>query len=292
VTNNQEDSNKRRFWRQRFRITIQEESTFHERGAYFLSGRRIIIVALSLVLSVAIISYLAVAHTPLTEHIVPGFVANQYREDAAIARLEADSALILLSVQEKYLNSIKSILRGEVLVDSVIKAGSGFSNSLIGVGDLPMASSEDLVLRGRVEDEDRFALRRSGPDVARGVGFDFQPVGGAVSDGFDLSHGHFGVDIEAAEGVLIHAVDDGTVLISDYTVEHGYVIVIQHRNNRLSVYKHNASLLKEVGSLVQMGDVIASVGNSGTQTTGPHLHFEWWVNGQPIDPAPWLRLGS
>ena len=292
MTNNQEDSNKRRFWRQRFRITIQEESTFHERGAYFLSGRRIIIVALSLVLSVAIISYLAVAHTPLTEHIVPGFVANQYREDAAIARLEADSALILLSVQEKYLNSIKSILRGEVLVDSVIKAGSGFSNSLIGVGDLPMASSEDLVLRGRVEDEDRFALRRSGPDVARGVGFDFQPVGGAVSDGFDLSHGHFGVDIEAAEGDLIHAVDDGTVLISDYTVEHGYVIVIQHRNNRLSVYKHNASLLKEVGSLVQMGDVIASVGNSGTQTTGPHLHFEWWVNGQPIDPAPWLRLGS
>ena len=292
MTNNQEDNNKRRFWRQRFRITIQEESTFQERGAYFLSGRRIIIIALSLVLSVVIISYLAIAHTPLTEHIVPGFVANQYREDAAIARLEADSALILLSVQEKYLNSIKSILRGEVLVDSVIKAGSGFSNSLIGVGDLPMASSEDLVLRGRVEDEDRFALRRSGPDVARGVGFDFQPVGGAVSDGFDLSHGHFGVDIEAAEGVLIHAVDDGTVLISDYTVEHGYVIVIQHRNNRLSVYKHNASLLKEVGSLVQMGDVIASVGNSGTQTTGPHLHFEWWVNGQPIDPAPWLRLGS
>ena len=292
MTNNQEDSNKRRFWRQRFRITIQEESTFHERGAYFLSGRRIIIIALSLIFSVVIVSYLAVAHTPLTEHIVPGFVANQYREDAAIARLEADSALILLSVQEKYLNSIKSILRGEVLVDSVVKAGSGFSNNIVGVGDLPMASSEDLVLRGRVEDEDRFALRRSGPDVARGVGFDFQPVGGAVSDGFDLSHGHFGVDIEAAEGVLIHAVDDGTVLISDYTVEHGYVIVIQHRNNRLSVYKHNASLLKEVGSLVQMGDVIASVGNSGTQTTGPHLHFEWWVNGQPIDPAPWLRLGS
>ena len=290
--NNQEDSNKRRFWRQRFRITIQEESTFHERGSYFLSGRRIIIIALSLIFSVVIVSYLAVAHTPLTEHLVPGFVANQYREDAAIARLEADSALILLSVQEKYLNSIKSILRGEVLVDSVVKAGSGFSNNIIGVEYLPMASGEDLVLRGRVEDEDRFALRRSGPDVAMAIGFDFQPVGGGVTDGFDLSHGHFGVDLEAAEGVLVHAVDDGTVLISDYTVEHGYVMAIQHRNNRISVYKHNASLLKEVGELVQMGDVIASVGNSGTQTTGPHLHFEWWVSGQPIDPTPWLRLGS
>jgi murein DD-endopeptidase MepM/ murein hydrolase activator NlpD len=216
------------------------------------------------------VSYLAIAHTPLTEHIVPGFVANQYREDAAIARLDADSALKLLSVQEKYLNSLKSILRGDVLVDSVFVALMSGSVDPVGGGYLPTASNEDLGLRERVEGEDRFALRRS----------------------FDLSHGHFGVDLEAAEGVLVHAVDDGTVLISDYTVEHGYVIAIQHRNSRISIYKHNASLLKEVGELVQMGDVIASVGNSGTQTTGPHLHFEWWVNGQPIDPAPWLRLGS
>ena len=271
---------------------IQEESTFRERGAYLLSGRRLTAVALGFVLSVVMVSYLAIAHTPLTEHIVPGFVANQYREDAAIARLDADSALKLLSVQEKYLNSLKSILRGDVLVDSVFVALMNRSTDPVGGGYLPTASDEDLELRERVEGEDRFALRRSGPDVAMAIGFDFQPFGGGISDGFDLSHGHFGVDLEAAEGVLVHAVDDGTVLISDYTVEHGYVMAIQHRNNRISVYKHNASLLKEVGELVQMGDVIASVGNSGTQTTGPHLHFEWWVSGQPINPAPWLRLGG
>ena len=177
-------------------------------------------------------------------------------------------------------------------MDSVFVALMNRSVDPVGGGYLPTASEEDLELRERVEGEDRFALRRSGPDVAMAIGFDFQPVRGGISDGFDLSHGHFGVDLEAAEGVLVHAVDDGTVLISDYTVEHGYVMAIQHRNNRISVYKHNASLLKEVGELVQMGDVIASVGNSGTQTTGPHLHFEWWVSGQPIDPAPWLRLGS
>ena len=291
MTNNKKDENKRRFWRQRFRITVQEESTFHERGAYLLSGRRLIVIALSVVFSVVFISYLIVAHTPLTEHLVPGFVAKQYREDVSIARQEADSALKLLSVQEKYLNSIKTVLKGEVLADSAFVGLEGASNSLVNVDGLPKASDGDLNLRGRVEDEDRFALRRSGPDVVGTLGFECQPVGGGVSDGFDLSHGHLGVDIEAAEGVLVHTVDDGTVLISDFTVEHGYVIVVQHRNNRLSVYKHNASLLKEVGELVQMGDAIASVGNSGTQTTGPHLHFEWWVNGQPIDPSPWLRLG-
>jgi murein DD-endopeptidase MepM/ murein hydrolase activator NlpD len=276
VANKKKVNNNKRFWRQRFRVVIQEESTFRERRAYFLSGRRLTVIALGFVLSVVMVSYLTIAHTPLTEHIVPGFVANQYREDAAVARLDADSALKLLSVQEKYLNSLKSILRGDVLVDSAFVALMNSSVDPVGDGYLPTASEEDLVLRGRVEGEDRFALRRSGPDVAMAIGFDFQPVGGGVSDGFDLSQGH----------------DDGTVLISDYTVEHGYVMAIQHRNNRISVYKHNASLLKEVGDLVQMGDVIASVGNSGTQTTGPHLHFEWWVSGQPIDPTPWLRLGS
>ena len=106
MTNNKKDENKKRFWRQRFRITIQEESTFHERRAYLLSGRRLIFIALSVVLSVVFVSYLIVAHTPLTEHLVPGFVAKQYREDVSVARQEADSALKLLSVQEKYLNSI------------------------------------------------------------------------------------------------------------------------------------------------------------------------------------------
>jgi murein DD-endopeptidase MepM/ murein hydrolase activator NlpD len=292
VANKKKGNNNKRFWRQRFRVVIQEESTFHERRAYFLSVRRLTVVALGFVLSVVVVSYLTIAHTPLTEHIVPGFVPNKYREDAAIARLDADSALKLLSVQEKYLNSLKSILRGDVLVDSVFVALINGSVDPVGGGYLPTASDEDLKLRERVEGEDRYALRRSGPDVTMAIGFGFQPVEGGLSDGFDLSHGHFGVDIEAAGGVLVHAVDDGAVLISDYTVEHGYVIVIQHRNNRISVYKHNASLLKEVGELVQVGDVIASVGNSGTQTTGPHLHFEWWVSGQPIDPTPWLRLGS
>lgn len=286
VSNTEKDKNKKRFWRQRFRITIQEESTFHERRAYLLSGRRITSIIAGLVLFIVGFTYLVVAHTPLNEYLVPGFVANKFRVDAAIAKQQSDSALVILSSQKKYLKNLKSILSGEIPVD--INIDSVVIESF--EGDLPEASGEDYALRARVEREDRFALRRSGPESLSTLGFDFQPVLGRVSDGFDLSLGHRGVDIEAAEGVLVHTVDAGVVLISDYTVEHGYVIVVQHRNNRVSIYKHNASLLKEVGDLVKTGDAIASIGNSGTQTTGPHLHFEWWVNGQPIDPSPWLSF--
>ena len=234
---------------------------------------------------ISLLSYFLIAHTPLTKYIVPGYVAKSFHEDARMAQLQADSALVQLGLHERYINSLKIILEGGVPTIE----GVATLDSVVGAGvNLPIAGGEDLALRGKVEEEDRFALKRSGPQSAGEIGFSFPPLSGAVSDGFDLGHGHLGVDIIAPEGAMIHAVDEGAVLISTYTAENGYVLVVQHSNNRLSVYKHNASLLKEVGDIVRTGDPVATVGNSGTETTGPHLHFEWWVKGRPIDPAPWL----
>ena len=277
------------FWRQRFRITIQEESTFHERRAYLLSGRRISSIVIGAVFSVSVISYAIIAYTPLTEFLVPGFIAKQFREDVTMTRKQSDSALATLSIQEKYLSNLKLILSGEVPFEELEVVDSVLNSTEVVV--IPEAGDVDIAFRSRIEEEDRFMLRR-GKDVDGLIGFEFQPVKGFITSGFDLSHGHIGVDIEAEDGKLVHSVDDGTVLMSDFTVEHGYVLVIQHRNDRVSIYKHNSSLLMEVGDLVRMGDVVASVGNSGTQTSGPHLHFEWWVNGQPMDPAPWLNHGG
>jgi murein DD-endopeptidase MepM/ murein hydrolase activator NlpD len=277
------------FWRQRFRITIQEESTFHERRAYLLSGRRISSIVIGAVFSVSVISYAIIAYTPLTEFLVPGFIAKQFRDDVTMTRKQSDSALATLSIQEKYLSNLKLILSGEVPFEELEVVDSVLNSTEVVV--IPEAGDVDIAFRSRIEEEERFMLRR-GKDVDGLIGFEFQPVKGFITSGFDLSHGHIGVDIEAEDGKLVHAVDDGTVLMSDFTVEHGYVLVIQHRNDRVSIYKHNSSLLMEVGDLVRMGDVVASVGNSGTQTSGPHLHFEWWVNGQPMDPAPWLNHGG
>jgi len=250
-----------------------------------LSGRRISSIVTGVVFAIMIITYSIVAFTPLTELLIPGYIAEQFREDVSLTRQQTDSALATLSVHEKYLSNIKSILRGEIPLENVKEDDSLQS---VGVVIIPEAGEEDLAFRNRIEDEDRFNLIRGQTEINGLIGFGFQPIKGSITSGFDLSHGHIGVDIEAEEGVLVHSVDDGTVLMSDFTVEHGYVLVIQHKNDRLSIYKHNSSLLKEVGDLVRMGDVVAAVGNSGTQTSGPHLHFEWWVDGQPIDPVPWL----
>lgn len=285
MANQENDKEKSRFWRHRFRITVQEESTFRERKAFLLSGRRIVGIIAGAVLLVSLFTYFFVAHTPLTKHLVPGYVAKSFHEDARLAKAQADSAIYQLYLHEKYLSSLRVILDGGVpdftgaaSLDSVLQSAS----------ELPDPSENDQDLRSRVEEEDRFALKRSGPNAGGEVGFSFYPLKGVVSDGFDLSRGHIGVDIVAAEGELIHSVDDGVVLMSTYTAENGYVAVVQHANNRVSVYKHNSALLKEVGDVVQTGDPIAAVGSSGHESSGPHLHFEWWVKGRPVDPAPWL----
>ena len=277
---------KRSFWRRQFRIAVQEESTFQEKRAYLLSGRRIASILSGAVFSVVILTYSIIAYTPLTEVLIPGYIAEQFREDVTFTRQQTDSALITLSIHEKYLAHLKSILKGEIPSEKIENEDS-LQN--VEVVIIPDAGDDDLAFRNRIEEMDRFNLKRGQPETGRIIGFEFQPIKGAITSGFDLSHGHIGVDVESEEGVLVHSVDDGTVLISDFTVEHGYVLVIQHKNDRLSIYKHNSSLLKEVGDVVRMGDVIAAVGNSGTETSGPHLHFEWWVNGQPIDPSPWLN---
>ncbi|MBK7478529.1 MAG: M23 family metallopeptidase [Bacteroidales bacterium] len=100
---------------------------------------------------------------------------------------------------------------------------------------------------------------------------------------------HFGTDIVTRPKAQVDAALAGTVIFTGWTRETGYVIEIQHANNIVSIYKHNASLLKETGDLVRTGEAIAVVGNSGEiYTSGPHLHFEIWYKGSPLDPEKYV----
>ena len=155
-----------------------------------------------------------------------------------------------------------------------------------------MRSKEDSLLRDYVEREDSYSLKSSSnanQNSNRNIYF-FTPLKGSLTNSYDPTTDHFGVDVVAPKDEAIKATLDGTVISADWTVETGYVIHLQHKNDLISVYKHNSVLLKKTGDLVKAGEPIAIIGNSGELTSGPHLHFELWKAGIPLDPTKYVNF--
>ena len=116
----------------------------------------------------------------------------------------------------------------------------------------------------------------------------FPPVNGSISEGYNIEDKHYAVDVVVAANTPVKATADGTIIFAEWTVETGYVIIIEHNQELISVYKHNSSITKTQGDLVKAGEVIAMSGNTGELSTGPHLHFELWSNGYPVNPTNFI----
>jgi murein DD-endopeptidase MepM/ murein hydrolase activator NlpD len=196
-----------------------------------------------------------------------------------------------ISRKDFYLENIRMILRGEV-PDQTDYSNNNDSFSSSTTQDITFErSEEDSLFRKQVESEEKFNLS---VQQSRNVSFEntffFSPIKGMISNPFGSSQGHYGVDIVSAIGARVSAVMEGVVTFSGWTVETGYVIQVQHPNNLITIYKHNERLLKQVGEVVKAGEAIACVGNSGELTTGPHLHFELWYNGTPLNPQEYITF--
>lgn len=122
-----------------------------------------------------------------------------------------------------------------------------------------------------------------GQELTGNVSF-IEPTNGIITQDFNPSIGHMGVDYGVKTGSPVYAAEGGLIIFSDYTADNGYVVMIQHDNNFITIYQHCSSLLKKVRDYVSRGELIALSGNTGKNSTGPHLHFEIWQNGKPIDP--------
>ncbi len=253
-----------------------------------LTPLNVILMIIGLVAVVGLLSYAITALTPLREYIVPGYVDEQHRKDARYARFQVDSLQAIVDVQNQYYANLRAVLLGEVPRDSsALQPNSSGEDEPLGF----KLSAADSLLRMQVEQEDRFILRvgSSGTVETRSNrGILFKPVEGSVSSLFDPDNGHFGIDLVAPEDAMIRAVAPGTVILSSFTVNGGHVIGIQHDNNLVSMYKHNSALLKSVGDPVKVGESIAIIGNTGDHSDGPHLHFELWKRGVPVDPMEYL----
>lgn len=116
------------------------------------------------------------------------------------------------------------------------------------------------------------------------------PLNGMITNRFNYNNKHYGIDIVADIDEVIKTMWNGTVVFADWSAEGGYTIGIQHDKNIFSVYKHNAELLCHEGDIVQTGDPIAIIGSGGSTSTGPHLHFEFWFKGMPLNPEDYITF--
>jgi murein DD-endopeptidase MepM/ murein hydrolase activator NlpD len=276
-----------------YRFAIFNEQTYEELFVIRLS--KLNVVTLVGVLSIGIIVFVSflIAFTSLKEYI-PGYPDANQRLLIVRNAQRVDSLLVEINKRDKFINSFQAIMRGDT-PDSVSQAKSEPTDHQVVRNDAVdfVKSEEDSLFRLEIENEERFNLSVRKPSskiVALENTFFFSPIKGLVVSGFGEVKGHYGVDVVSVPGSRVSAVLDGVVIFSGWTVETGYVIEIQHHNNLISMYKHNQNLLKEVGEVVKAGEAIASVGNSGELTSGPHLHFELWYNGTPLNPVEYISF--
>ena len=183
-------------------------------------------------------------------------------------------------MNDQYINSLKKVLTGD-LETIEYKPDSVVYKDAMDI-QIIEKSKEDSILRQLVDSEDKYNLANINKDK------DFylltSPISGAVSQNYSIADDHLAIDISVDIGTPVKAVSNGRVILSEWTTQTGYVLIIDHGNDLISVYKHNSKLLKSQGEIVKQGEIIALSGNSGVLTSGPHLHFELWSEGFSIDP--------
>lgn len=275
---------KKRSWRDKYRFSVSNDTTFEEVWRIRLTKYNSFLLITFLLFFIIGSTSLLIAFTNLRE-IIPGYPDIAMRRNILLSAIRLDSLEKELDLRDKYFANINAIIAGRQPADVYTLRDSSRNYKSITFRTSP----EDSALRAQVEKDDRYNLTLGpvGPESVTslaGLHF-FAPVKGIVSGKFDPRSRHFGTDIVTRPQSSVDAALDGTVIFTGWTMETGYVIEVQHSNNIVSVYKHNAALLKETGDLVRTGEAIAVVGDSGElYTSGPHLHFEIWYKGSPLDP--------
>lgn len=284
------DKDKVRLWdrlKYKYKLSIINETSYEEIFNFRLSQLHVL-TALSVLGVIAVtLTILLVAFTGLREFI-PGYPDGRMRKMITENALRVDSLEIELAKRDRFLNSLQVMLSG------------GDTTRMQAVRDDTVRNMYDTVtfsltptesdFRAEVEERERFNLSLGIKEQNRDYYHFFPPVEGLVSRSFDEKSRHYGTDIVAKPNAKVATVLDGVVIFTDWTVKTGYVIQVQHANNLVSIYKHNSTLLKKQGDYVRAGEVIGIVGNTGEESTGPHLHFELWRAGNPLNPENFIKF--
>jgi len=278
--------------RGKYRLVIFNDQTFEDRFSFRLTRLNVFATLLSIGIIFMTLTFVLIANTSVKEYI-PGYPDITERRELYNLNFVADSLLLDIQKKNKYIESIKNILNDNPFNEDISET------------DLPefrydtitnKKSYSDSILRAEFENQSMHNLyfNESGGQINESIktsikSFNFfTPLQGIITSTFDLLNHHYGIDIVTSHNEAVKATLEGTVVFSGWTLETGYIIGLQHERNFISIYKHNSVLLKKEGDYVMAGDPIAISGQSGELTTGPHLHFELWENGNPVDPQEYI----
>lgn len=276
----------------KFLFVIRKEEDFSVISSLSITKVKIALIFILFVLISFAISLFA-SRTFLRAWFDPEFLETENMARIAELSETVDSLLIDLKQKDLYVKNIQMIVSGDQLVEN-------FDQDSIPVNDAENSGSQiDLFRKSEstkaIEDEFRgvpldFSSPRNFVPTSFTETYFFPPIKGVVVSAFDPQENHFGVDIVATDNEPVKAIAAGTVIMSSWTLETGYVIGIQHSNELVSFYKHNSVLLKTVGDVIRGGEIISIIGNTGELTTGQHLHFELWYKGSPLNPQEFITF--
>ena len=282
------NNNNLSFWKRvrfKYKLSFINENTLEEVWSFRLSLFSAFVTLTVYAISLITITALIIIMTPIRNYL-PGYLDVEVRKEIMENASRADSLERMIQIQDLYLRNVTQIMSGEIESDSIRRIDSLAQTDVD--YQIPRSEAEQAYVKDFEQDE-KYNLTVLDVNASHSNTFFFyKPVNGMVSSRYQADIRHFGIDIAAKPNESVLATLDGTVVYAGYDPNEGNVIQLQHKNGFISIYKHNETLLKEPGQSVVAGEAIALVGNSGVLSTGPHLHFELWLEGKPVNPEDYI----
>lgn len=274
----------------KYRFTILNENKQEENAHRFsISPLSVLISLLFLFILVVVVLYLIVVYTPVGS-LIPGYINKRTKEELISSNIRIDSLTHEVAKQDRYIANIRAIMNGDITLDSIKNSPQQITEENFSIESTEL----EREFMKEWEERERYNLTSQATNVNEIQALNlFRPAQGEIVRVFDTNNGHYGVDIAEVPGESIRAVHDGTVVMSDFTANDGYTIVIQHRENLISVYRNCYRLMKEIGDKVVKGEAIGTFSNrkaEGEKKNKRFLHIELWHRGKPLDPNTYIAF--
>lgn len=274
----------------KYKLTILNENKQEESAHRFSISILSVLASLFFLFALAVVVlYLIVVYTPVGS-LIPGYINKRTKEELINNNIRIDSITNEIAKQERYIANIKAIMNGEISYDSLKNAPAQIASDSI-----PVESTElEKTFMKEWEEREKYNLTSQATNINEIQALNlFRPAQGEIVRDFDINTAHYGVDIAEVPNECIHAIHDGTVVMSDFTANDGFTIVIQHRENMISVYRNCYRLLKNVGDKVSKGEAIGLFGNiknDKNKERKQFFHLELWHRGKPLDPNTYIAF--